>query len=191
MKIRSAEYLLLCVLSWVLLLFGGCKGEPSCPDAKESYEYLPEEYRSILPLKGNERLLFLTNTNDTIQCIGKGSKTLFDIEFVSGTNPDCSEYGRINYERAYMDYTGFTLEQKNINGTYLIKWADVDFKFPCMFVGSKFTTFYDSLQVNGVTYLKVSEFVANDSNSRVWVNRTSGVLKFYNKQSNVSWSRIK
>lgn len=204
MKITSKT--LLVPLLFYLAIFIGCSDEPSCPDAKEEYRYMPEEYKQILPYTGFDTLRFLTNTNDTITCIGQGRTTFFEANYLRDPNPDCNVLTKINYEGYKDNYGGIIIEQgqspiASYNNAWYrnfkINWMGNIISFYTTYIGAKdgdstdsSYKYHDSIMIKNYTYSNVSEFTDIKGN-QLFINKQNGILQLNKITNNIFWVIIK
>ncbi len=195
---------LLALLATTLLL-ANCKGEPSCPDASERTQYLLESVKLRLPYTGFDTLYFLTNTNDTIECIGLGRLIFFEANYVRDPNPDCNVFKTIKHEGYRDNYQDLLLEVSQkppiLNNDlwiprYNISWLTINFRFNIGLVGAPYadTTdgnykFHESINVLGFDYKSVSE-ISYEKNT-IYINKMDGIIRLYNASDNTTWNKIK
>lgn len=201
MKTQTLKFTTLLALLATTLLLANCKGEPSCPDAQVSTRYMSEEYKKILPYTGFDTLYFLSNTNDTIECIGQGRSTFFEPNSVREMNPDCNVYYTTNYEGYKDDYSKFEIIHSSSpippydywSSSFKINWETCKFNFYTFSVGKKTdnTNFYDSLVINKIWHYKVTEFKGFNNSDRLFINRSNGIIKLYNASTKNTLSLIK
>lgn len=188
----------------ILLLFGSCKGNPECPDARESTIYMDTFYKKKLPYLGSDSLYFINDNNDTIECIGRGRITFFESTLIREANPDCNVYHKKNYEGYKDNYINLVIEQsqKPISSDgiwiprYKISWLNTSFIFNNGLVSARLTDtapenyrFHDSVEIVGKYYMNVSE-ITSDKN-KIYINNENGILKLFNFNDNLTWSLIK
>lgn len=201
MKMPSEKLLVLLFFHLTTFIFLGCSDDNNCPDAKEEYRYMPEEYKKILLYTGFDTLRFLTNTNDTITCIGQGRTTFFEANYVRDPNPDCNVFTKINYEGYKDQFNEFEISQSYSPippydywiASFKINWRDAKFTFDNLAIGKPVEAvnyFHDSLIVNNTKYYNVTDFKGNTGNDRIFINRPNGIIKLYNSASQVTLTLI-
>jgi hypothetical protein len=104
MKIKLLPLITLLLLSSLALL-SSCidpvDETQNCNDSPPKYYYLSATQKAILPYTGYDTISMVSNTGDTIHCIGRGKQYFNTREFQQHTHPSCAGYGTEKFYEAY------------------------------------------------------------------------------------------
>lgn len=167
----------------------------NCNDSPPEYYYLSAAQKSILPYTGYDTLHMVSNTGDTIHCIGTGKQPFNTRVFQPHSHPSCVGYGTEKFYEAYriefVDrvkskkielyhydnyvnsiYEGLSAVSIKLNGDAGVTRDDLISK----------TTGYNyigDIEIRGTIYENATraESERTDSNRFVLINKTAGILK--------------
>lgn len=198
--------ILLPVLLLSILLFNGCsKMESSCDKRTETIT-LNSDDKSKVPYLGNDTLIFTSNNNDTVKCIGSGKIAGQDCED-GGGNPDCPAFTKtLCYENNTISYRD-TFRQMNISlGLYkeyyylekcydflVIKMANREYYFSIGQVSSPTAwNFIPSIIFNNKQYSDVSYAYRQltDTSSKIFYSAKQGIIRIELNNKQQTWTLI-
>ena len=80
---------ILLIFCFPFLFLQCCKSNNECP-AVPTYCYdLTADQNSKVPYNGHSTLIFVSNNNDTVSCIGIGKEDIYDVNNLSEHSPEC------------------------------------------------------------------------------------------------------
>jgi hypothetical protein len=171
----------------LMFFIQNCSKDPGPCGGQKTYYYLSEEDKAKVPYTGTDTLVFVSNTNDTAVCIGKGKKQFFTVDYIGG-NPDCepAEYYYEAYNYKFIDTNNLlniTLDiykDDLVNNEIMEINANKYKLYPInlSFLIEKYND--DSLKVNNLIYPvnKIGSFIKYnlkkgimyyDENGKIWI----------------------
>ncbi len=187
MKIHSQQLLVPVLFCLITFTFLGCNDEPSCPDEKESYLYMSDEYKKMLPYSGNDTFMYRAKNGDTVSAIGGSTQISFTVKNQRDPNPDCNVYNKVNYEVFTIDYSLFKIQRELQMDVCKVWYDNTEFKFAAWDVGSLGPdyTYYDSLYIGNKMYYRISQFISVDGSGTIYINRPYGILKIVTSNNEI------
>ena len=192
-------YVRLYMVCLSLTTFASCnlfpKEEPyDCPDRTESYQ-LSESQKRILPYTGYDTIRMVSNTGDTLNCIGRGKQYFTTQRFEPYSDPGCGNSGTYsNYEAYKIEFVDSFKNEKielvhyeqavvgRYKGGSTIYVSlqgggggarDYQISLPGAY------NFLGSVEIQGIVYSNVTKAESDplDTAQFVFMNKTNGILK--------------
>lgn len=171
------------------------KEEPyECPDRTDYYQ-LSEDQKRILPYTGYDTIRFVSNTGDTLTCIGQGKQYFSTQKFEPYSDPGCGNHG------TYSNYEAYKIEFVDAIQNEKIELIHYDFALTGRYKGGSTiyvtykngngatsdyqisrptaSNFLGSIEISGLVYNNVTKAESDplDTAQFVLVNKTDGILK--------------
>jgi hypothetical protein len=180
MKTPFSNYILCCIFLTAATLFGSCKGEPLCPDAKDVYRGILSSERVLFPYDGFDTLRFKQLAGDTVKFTSDVLLSQYKLyRYVRNSNPDCDVYDKHFYEELMCTLNALDNQKIVFNlssefGTATVTCLGVNFYFDIYHLSKRDNEKEDSILINNVWHHNHKIFTTN--NDTLIVNETSGIL---------------
>jgi hypothetical protein len=215
MKVNSILLATLITISSLCLLQSCFKPDnenEECKNFPTEYYTLPANHIAMIPHAPNDTICLVSNTGDTVEYIGTGSKQFFNTrDFELYSNPKCAAQGR-GTEKLYEAYKMLfvdTLNNSKIELThylnYFTKQLERGYEVQVAFAGGEFyitdshvsnsevQNYLGDVTFGGILYKdanKVRNYAnPNDTISYMLINSKQGILKIQ-LGSTQTWERI-
>lgn len=210
MKPKLLPLFTLIILNSLVLLHSCAPTEDdpvTCENSPPSYYSLTADQKAITPYKGFDTIRMVSNTGDTIHCIGKGKQFLNTRVFEQHPHPTCAGYGKEKFYEAYKitfvdSVKGKTIELMHYDyypeppySTFSVVSVDflggrgltVDYRIS----NSNAYNFIGNIQLRGREYYSVTKAESEpvNQNEFVLINRANGIIKIQ-LNATESWELI-
>jgi hypothetical protein len=179
----------------------------NCNDSPPEYYYLSSAQKAILPYTGYDTISMVSNTGDTIHCIGRGKQYFNTRVFQSHSHPSCVGYGTEKFYEAYKIEFVDSIKNRKIELAHYEYYLTSPFdQLPIIYVSfsgggggaidthisnSNVYNYIGDIKVNNKLYNSVTKAknISTDTNTFVYINRTIGVLAIHLNQ-NERWELL-
>lgn len=186
----------------LLAILTSCSKDPGPCGGQKIYYYLSEEDKAKVAYTGTDTLIFVSNTSDTVVCIGQGKKQFYETYSSPVNNGDCDPatyyYEAFNYRFKTNNLNfklDFTIYKNDLTGleTIHIFFNNVDYKLYLVDLGnSKVSNYVDSIKIYNDWNKKVTTTLGFDNivYGKLFYNQEKGILKIQNNDSTNVWQLL-